>query len=259
MLATSVAASRIQGRRAFAIGAVLARSFGIWGKNLIPFTILGVIVYIPLFVFVLTVEPTVKSPWTTSDGYLVVRTNPVFLGGYILLWVTLQYTVQGALIYGVLQQLRGTTARMWDCIRVGFARLLPVVAVGALAGLLGILALFPLIFPGVILFCMYWVAVPASVVEKPGVIGALKRSAELTRGEKGSIFVILLVLFVVNKAVNTVFESAVPPRSPASLVVLLIPTIALATLGAIASAVGYHDLRVSKEGVDVEDLVRVFA
>ena len=39
---------------------------------------------------------------------------------------------------------------------------------------------------------------------------------------------------------------------------MALATLALGPLGAVASAVGYHDLRVGKEGADVEDLARVF-
>jgi hypothetical protein len=39
----------------------------------------------------------------------------------------------------------------------------------------------------------------------------------------------------------------------------LLVTVVLGSILAIANAVGYHDLRVAKEGVGIEELVSVFA
>ena len=242
-------AERVRGRRAFSVGSVLARTFPIWARNIIPFSILSVIVYVPLGIFLFAAAP--------SDG----DTDSIlaYVGAYVLLLLVLQQVVAGALIYGVFQQLRGERAGFADCLRVGFARLLPVVAVGVLAALLALLGLFLLIIPGIILACMYWVAVPVAVVEKPGVIASLKRSAQLTSGEKGSVFVILFLLNVIQQVASKIVD-AVTGQSEgfAAIATSLVLTIAFGMLSAVASAVGYHDLRVSKEGVGIEDLVKVF-
>jgi len=242
-------AERVRGRRAFSIGRVLSRTFPIWARNIIPFSILSVIVYAPLGIFLFVAAPSDGD----TDSILV------YIGVYVLLFLALQQVVAGALIYGVLQQLRGERAGFADCLRVGFGRLLPVVAVGVLAGLLVLLGFFVLVIPGVILACMYWVAVPVAVVEKPGVIASLKRSAQLTSGEKWSVFVILLLLFVIQQAATKIVDAATGESGGfAAVATSLIVTIAFGMLSAVASAVGYHDLRVAKEGVGIDDLVKVF-
>jgi hypothetical protein len=50
-------------------------------------------------------------------------------------------------------------------------------------------------------------------------------------------------------------EEATDPLTLAALTILSIP---LQCLTAVAPVVVYHDLRVGKEGVDVEELLRVF-
>jgi hypothetical protein len=268
-----MAETRAKGRRAFSIGSVLARSFRIWGRNLIPFTIMSVIVYAPLVIFLLaTPDESSQSSVTTpgSDGPEydpygesaaaddtadLVRTVIT-----LILMIVLPYVVTGALIYGVLKQLHGEPAGMGDCLRVGFARLFPIFGVGILAGLLSALGAILLIIPGVIIACMYWVAVPVAVVERPGVIASLKRSSQLTYGEKGSIFVILLILVVLQNVSQFVVDNALSlGESTAGVLASLVPTVVFGMLGAIACAVGYHDLRVAKEGVGIEQLVSVFA
>lgn len=242
-------AERVRGRRAFSVGNVLSRTFPIWVRNIIPFSILSVIVYLPLGIFLFAAAPDAED----TDSILA------YVGVYVLLLLVLQQVVSGALIYGVFQQLRGEPAGLGDCIRVGFARLLPVIAVGVLAGLLALLGLLLLIVPGIILACMYWVAVPVAVVEKPGVIAALKRSAQLTSGEKGSVFLVLFLLNVIQQVASKILDAVTGESGGyVAIATSLVLTIAFGMLSAVASAVGYHDLRVSKEGVGIEDLVRVF-
>jgi hypothetical protein len=242
-------AERVRGRKSFSIGSVLSRTFPIWARNIIPFSILSVIVYLPLGIFLFLAAPTAEETDSVLAYVLV----------YVLLFLALQQVVAGALIYGVFQQLRGERAGIGDCLKAGFARLLPVVAVGVIAGVLVFLGAILLIVPGIILACMYWVAVPVAVVEKPGVIASLRRSAQLTDGERWSVFAILLLLFAIQQGATKIVEAATEQNGGvAAIVTSLVLTMVFGMLSAVASAVGYHDLRVAKEGVGIEDLVKVF-
>jgi len=267
-----MAAARASGIRSFSIGSVLGRSFSILGRNIIPFTILSVIAYAPLVVYVAVAWP--DEPQTTpvavpADGpdseYTAYRFaeepdrgDLVHALVMLAFMMVLPYVAAGALIYGVLRQLRGEPAGVGDCLRVGVVRLLPTIGVAILAGLLSALGTIALIIPGIYLACMYWVVVPVAVVERPGVIASLKRSAQLTNGAKWSIFVILLVLIVAQNATQAVINIALGESAVGTLVSLA-PTILFGMLGAVACAVAYHDLRVAKEGVGIDELVSVFA
>ena len=63
-------------------------------------------------------------------------------------------------------------------------------AVGVCAGLAAIL----LVIPGIIVWCIYAVAIPVCVVERRGVSASLKRSSFLTRGNRWRIFGALAVV-----------------------------------------------------------------
>lgn len=265
-----MAAARVARVRSFSIGSVLSRSFGILGRNIVPFTIMSVIVYTPLVAFLVLApddsgQTSATAPADPYDPdynpYEYAETRKPSLVRILvplLLMIVLPYVVTGALIYGVLKQLRGEPADMGDCLRVGFGRLFPILGVGILAGLLSALGAIALIVPGVILACMYWVAVPVAVVERPGVVASLKRSAQLTQGEKWSVFAILLVLIVMQNVTQAIFDAALDD-STAGALVSLIPTIVFGMLGAVCAAVGYHDLRAAKEGVGIDQLVSVFS
>jgi hypothetical protein len=135
--------------------------------------------------------------------------------------------------------------------------------VGVISYLLVGLGLILLVVPGAILACALAAAIPAAVVERPGVLGALKRSFALTKGKRSAIFAIFLVLSVIAFGVS-IFGSYLLPALLASISPLagvalgLVVNAAFGTLLWIAPAVIYHDLRVEKEGVATAELAAVF-
>jgi hypothetical protein len=271
-----MAAGRAGGTEAFRVGSVLGRTFAIWARNIVPFAILTLIIYSPLVVYAVAAVPDPDRYYTSTTGSneedleyseeeLGLRTREfgkavleysvvLLCGGYILGLIA-----AGAFVYGVFEQLRGHPAGLGACLRVGLSRLLPVVVVGILAGIATLLGFVLLVIPGIVIMCMYWLAVPVAVVERRG-LGSLGRSAQLTDGNKGAIFGILLVLVVTERVADFAIEKALgPDPGTAGVFLPLIVTLAFGSLKAVASGVAYHDLRVAKEGVATEDLVRVFA
>jgi hypothetical protein len=238
----------------FSAGSVLSRSFSIFFKNFIPFMILQILVYSPLLVY----TAILVSGELTIDS-IVIWGVVVGIGGLLLNMVA-----TGAMTYGVFQQLRGRSAGLGQCLLVGVKRMLPVLGVGILAAICIGLGFVALLIPGIILLCMLWVAVPVAVVERPGVFGSLSRSAELTKDNRLRIFGVVVVLFAINKLAEYLLESGVIGDAPSVgdiklyLLLVLVTSLALGALSAVAAAVGYHDLRASKEGVGVEELARVF-
>ena len=108
---------------------------------------------------------------------------------------------------------------------------------------------------------MLWVAIPAAVIEKPGVIGSLSRSADLTKGYRWQIFGIIVIVTVIALVAGfaIAFAIVVSDADPTILVLgNLIITALFTAFWAVISAVGYHDLRVVKEGVGIEELAAVF-
>jgi len=122
-----------------------------------------------------------------------------------------------------------------------------------------------------IVLVMFWVAIPASVVERPGVIASLKRSASLTKGHRwrifGIYFVILITMMVASGmaqtplAVSTATSGIATEMSAifiATNILALLVNAFFVALGAVASAVAYHDLRAVKEGFDIDQYASVF-
>jgi hypothetical protein len=242
-------------------GSILGRSFSIWLRNFVPFTLLSLVVHAPLMVWVVIMmsgEPNLDS--ITRYGMLATPIEMV-----------LGLIATGAMTYGVFMQLRGQPAGIGKCLSVGLSRLFPILGVGLLAGIAIIGGFILLIVPGVIIMCALWVAVPVAVVERPGVGASLSRSSALTKGYRGSIFGVILLIGVLNWLVSFVTQKIfigdvqslgsveeIMSHLRMFLILSVVEGSILGALSAVAAAVGYHDLRVAKEGVAVEQLAAVF-
>jgi len=272
----------VAGRQALSIGAVLGRAFPIWFRNIPRLAILTTIVYSPLIVHAVLAAPV--SPHELEDTdfegrFEAMNAWKTYMA--IQTWgrIGLGFMVTAAVIHGVFQQLWGKPVGIGPCLRVCITRFFPVVGVVFLLVLMIVALALPvvliiglsrsvfvmsffvigMIVLAVVLYCRYWLAVPVTVVERPGVTASLTRSATLTRGSRLRIFVIDLTVRIV-PFTAVMIGLLVFGHEPATQVWLgLAMAIVFDSLGPVANAVGYHDLRVAKEGVGVEELVRVFA
>lgn len=255
--------------REFRAGEALGKGFSIWAKNLPAFLVLAILVYAPVIVYTAVVaSDTLIGDTERIRTYWVVTWLLKFPLGLI---------VSAAVLYGTIKQLRGDPAGIAASIGFGLKRLFPVLGVGILTGILTYgwfaLALIPgigraLFLPAFIGFlavlCKLYVAVPVAVVERPGLIGALRRSAQLTDHNKLRIFVVVIVLLVVATLVSFLFqglfdEDAMTDHQLKVLIWLTLAfDIALTALNATVNGVVYHDLRRAREGVETDELARVF-
>jgi hypothetical protein len=239
------------------VGSVFQRTFSIWAGNLVPFCLAGLIVQSPVLVVLAGIE-------VTGASMPVLQPLLAVFSGLLAL------SLAGAVTYGVFQHLRGERAGLGEILRLGFSRLVTVLVTAILSGIAIALGFCALIIPGLILMTRFWVAVPVAVIEEPGAFASMGRSADLTEGNRWRVFAVVLTLgaivFVVQFALTLTLALVQGTGMPAAAdaeaawaqalqVVLLIPVQAL---NAVAPAVAYHDLRVGKEGADVEDLLRVF-
>jgi hypothetical protein len=182
----------------------------------------------------------------------------------------------GLVAYGTFRRMRGDPASTGECLLVGARALLRTLATGlVLFSALGIAwvgaafvtppSVWTFLVLGVltvIAFCALFVAVPAAVIERIGPFRALARSIKLTRGRRWRIFCVLfLVNFLVGLAsriVLTLVTASGLTGPTVYLVTLLIPFLVYDTLLPTACAVAYARLRSSKEGTDLDALLRVF-
>lgn len=266
----------------FRVGSVLERSFRIYFKNIVPFLLITALVYVPYAVYLFGVVDVDYLIGESAKTHLLIST---------VVNIVLPCIATGAIIYGSFMELRGRHAGIGKSLSVGVGRMLPVTGVAVLSILCAIVPFVPsivmffvsgglglllglvgLVFFFVI-FIMLYVAVPSAVVERPGLVGALRRSRELTSDRKGAIFGLLFIIGIIQLVFSSVitrvmggnieqadlrnmaeFESVLQN----SLIAGLITSIVFGALSAVVQSVVYHDLRVEKDGVGVEELAAVF-
>jgi hypothetical protein len=246
----------------FSLGKVLGTTFRVWVRNLVPFVLLTAVVYLPLIIY----TTTVVKGGVTLDNYGAVITHQRYLIAFIFPLNTL---ASAALTYGVVMELQGKRASIVSCVATGLVRFFPAFVVGILVSAITFAGAIALIVPGVVAMCVWYIAVQASVIERPGVLGALRRSSHLTAGHRleifGAIFVMLLLSFGTAFALN---NAMVPdPKNdlaaylgslPAFMYANVARLIVIGSLWSVMGAVTYFYLRQEKEGTTAAELAKVF-
>jgi hypothetical protein len=236
------------------VGRVFAVTFSCWTAQLLPFTVVGIVVHAPALIGYALMAAAEAKPQSVTIFSLFAN--------------ILNLVVSGSVTYGVFQHLRGQAVGAGELLRKGFSKLGAVWAVGIVTGLGITLGLCALIVPGLILLTRWWLAVHVAVIESPGMAESLSRSTELTEGNRWRVFAVVIsftgVAIVVGAVAGAVTALATSALAPAGAVpalrtlVLKVVLLPVELLAAVAPAVAYHDLRVGKEGVDVDDLLAAF-
>jgi hypothetical protein len=116
-----------------------------------------------------------------------------------------------------------------------------------------------LIIPGLILYVVWFVGLPACVVERVGPWTSFRRSQELTKGYRWKILALALLFPVLDAGGSQVIVPVLALAGPiVGLTGELIWTRVTAAFIGIVFAVTYYDLRVIKEGVEFEQITAVF-
>jgi hypothetical protein len=245
----------------FGVGNVLGMSFRVWLRNIVPFLLITAIFYAPPWLWAAS---TLSGEHTAES---LKHATLVFTVAGLLTWL-LNVFVSAVLTYGVVMELHGQRASIGACLATGLSRFFPALGTGLLAAICAGLAALALLVPGIIVFCMLYVATTVAVVERPGVTGALSRSRELTRGHKFEIFGMLFLLGLISFAIGFAlrgFSLTQPHTVEAAFESLqrqlyysIGQQIIMGSLGAVVASVAYCFLRAEKEGTSAAELAAIF-
>jgi hypothetical protein len=242
----------------FSIGRVIGDSFGVYARNFVSFTALALVIGIvsllfQLLVFVPMMVSGAQDPTQLNWGL-------VFLGSVIPMIVNA--LTQATIIYGTFQDLRGQRASIGDCITRGLGAIVPVIIGSILLALAVGIGFMLIVVPGLILLVMWWVYIPAIVVESKGIIGAFGRSREVTRGRRwhvfGLIMIVGIVVLIISFAIGNVLQDATGQVSTAGSIIQYGFLSVLTAFNSVLVAVGYYYLRAEKEGTDVNAIASIF-
>jgi hypothetical protein len=265
---TSIPSSR------FLVGPALSQSFEIMFRNIVPFGIIALLLTAPLFFLdLVSYDPTFEMQQTTMDSgspddpeaanlYTAsVTSGFVYSGTGIFLYFIVWALATAAMSYGTYESLRGRPASLGQCLKKGLPLIIPAIVVTILWALATFAGFLLLIIPGIILGTIWYVIIPVTVVERPGIFAAFGRSAELTRGNRWRVFGISLVVGVIVWVINMLAGLTSLVTAGNASAVLLVGWIVAAVnlvIGSVVVAVVYYYLRIAREGGSIEDIAAVF-
>jgi len=237
----------------FSVGEVLGTSFKTLARNFVPFATMTVLAYAPILVYTYVLASRDMVRTRELQHYEAI----VFFSRWLI-----NSALAAMLAYGVVKELQGQRAGIGACLGHGIRRALPALGVAIVADLAWIGGAFLLIVPGFMMLCMLYVAIPASVIERPGIRGALDRSRELTLGLRWPVFGLMTVMFGIWFVPFFITVGIVGQHKFAHLSAYLWAPMAIkmvaSTLDAVVAAVAYYALRAAKEGSSVTALASVF-
>jgi hypothetical protein len=240
----------------FKIGRVLAVALGVSLRNILPFVVISVVIAMPGFVCSYWYQTLPRDP---QQG--------IFKGHTLLFLVSLALSVactaisQAVITYGTLQALRGESVLISACLRRGIAAAPKCVAASILSSLMIFIPMILLIIPGLIVATIFWLCVPAIVVENAGIIESFGRSRDLTKGRRWQIFGVFLLAMALYIGLEVFVATRIGLQNFTVVNVVIgvsAFTVLLTTYASVMTAVGYYYLRAEKERIAIDDIAAVF-
>jgi hypothetical protein len=219
-------------------------------------TIMG-IAYVPYLLAMMLLQRAIGvSPDDASVAGALFAIVSFFASALWLTVVTAAIVVAASDAYtgrevDVGRALRGVLPRVWGVLAVAFLRTL-VASIGFLF----------FIIPGFYFYARYVAAPAALIVERRGALSAMGRSSDLTRDEKWRIFKTLVLAWIIFFLLYMLFAVAGQMAAEAVGVPMLtdlaiaVATILIYPLTSIVETLIYYDLRIRKEGYDIELMAR---
>ena len=273
--------------RPLSLGEILDRTFSLYRRNFLVF--LGISALPHLLVLALRLVQAVATPgllmrqtnafnalaafgplglvllvvrliaYILAQGGTVTAVSEIYMGRPTTIWQAMQRlrgelgNLFGVLVLNGLLVFGGTIV----CIATG------IVAAAPIMMFLGVLLFF---FPGIYFACRLMAVVPAALLENIGPRSSVERSFELTRGRAGRAFVIYILYFILLIAAAALLTwpasaGLVASGSNPAALRLWLSLVQVGDFAAqvlvepflmIAAAIFYYDLRVRKEGFDLQ-------
>jgi hypothetical protein len=259
--------------RPLSLGEILDHTFSLYRRHFLLFLGIAAIPHL-LTLGLNLVQILVLHPGPT--GALGQRNTPlssgplalgiVGVGVWLFVYLVAYLFAQGGTIYAVSDLYLGRGTTIGASLRRMWGQLLNLLGVSILNGLAIGVALIFLIIPGIYVACRLITCVPAALLEDLGARESLERSFALTKGSAGRGFVIYLLYVVLLYAAILLFAipfgvmlamSAKDPGMARSALALMqvgnfFAGVLITPFFLIAISVFYYDLRVRKEGFDLQ-------
>jgi hypothetical protein len=258
--------------RPMTLGEVLDRTFTLYREHFLLFTGISALPHLVLLIFKFGVllfqrsalqAPTPGQPPGLPTGFFLS-----LFGTAVITFVVIGIA-QSATIWAVSELYLGRDASVRTAYGESMRRIFAVLATIFLVVLATGVGLIFLIIPGIYIACRLAITIPAVVVERESPTSAMERSWQLAEGNVGQLFLLLLLVTVIGYVIGILFQlpvviftiTAAMSKQPISLGVTIYSYIAefvsavlVGPVGTISASLMYYNLRVQKEGFDIQHL-----
>lgn len=241
------------------VGHCLNLALRVWARNFLPFTFLAICFTLPCLA-VLLPFPELVSPEQPEDpqAILLSMIATLALQGANVLCSAL---LSGVLTHTVVRQVLGHTVGLGEALAVGLRRFGAVLLVSIAFATLQVIGMLLLLLPFFYMLCTYLMCVPVCVIERPGLLQSLHRSAHLAAGNRWRILLLFVAYVALAIPLGMVVSLLLEKVAVSYKVQLALNTLAMApftTLYVVLPAVVYTELRRLKEGLFSSELSDVF-
>jgi hypothetical protein len=253
------------------VGEILDQTFKLYRKNLIRFLAIMAVVQVPITLVTLVLQALLAAPAApTATGrpafsfdQLIVVLCSVWLS---VIGMTL---ARGALSKSVSESYLGNEVSVGEAYRFVLPKFGRLIWASILVGLIIMLGFVLFIVPGVIFSLWFALAAAVVVIEDRKATESMGRSRLLAKGNLGKIFLVSLTVFAIALVIGLLCSFAAgilgrlmsAPAGSMSLIAIqtlfnLAAQIIAGPIGATAIILLYYDLRIRKEGFDLEMLAK---
>jgi hypothetical protein len=199
-------------------------------------------------------------------GRSVGSTNPIAIMAAILSYIAIEISAAATTV-AVSHYHLDQPVGIGSAFSVAKSSMLRVILITLAISIAAGIGLIFLVVPGIYLFLMWSLAIPVTVLEGGGLNASTSRSTVLTKGSRGRIFVIYLLILILAWVVGIIFQiplgivvgvmrrnvtGMLPVIQAVSAVGKFISTSLVGPLATIALTLIYYDQRVRKEGFDLQ-------
>jgi low affinity Fe/Cu permease len=271
--------------RPLPLGELLDETFKLYRQHFYVIAGVALVVILPNLLLTLISGSYLANPFTYLQNILQNINNPsqlqalqarqsqftaspLYLLSFPVALLLYPFTA-GALVRAATSLAAGNVETIASVLLGTLRRYFGMVGIGIISLLVGLGSIFIITIPVVIWVLVRWaVDMPAMFAENIGPFAAFGRSWQLTRENwwrtLGIVIVVVIMVSIIQGALQILFNgiAAVIPGLSEELragVVTAVTTIVSAVVGAIipiAITLLYLDLRVRKEGVDLDQLAR---
>jgi len=241
-------------------GTLLDRAFRLYTGNFSLMLGITAAAYVPFYLIMLAIQSGLGiNPQSQSGGLMMIFFQVVFL----ILWASTAFPIaSGAATYAISERYLGRDVAIGDALKQGLSRFWTLSVAQIIVSIRVMIGFILLIVPGILWMLSYSLVIPAISVEGQKSGASVRRSRDLVHGHRGKVFCVLFVINVLQAlfalGVNTIVEFLVSVDSGGGEIMYSalnhLLSIFLTPLGIITTILLYYDLRIRKEGFDLEML-----